>query len=270
MNIAIYCGKWILPAKNGTRYLDRIFPTTGEEQGNSNNLFRNKKIKSVIDSNELYMLADTDVTHLFIREPTTQLQSAIYTDLWGHQTPEERKLGLTKDNTKIIDLLHSYTEFGTGHWSYNLYQSLYFLLKRKPDIQVLPLSELTPFMEFMGYYEKYKAEDYNFKNPTGDDKSLGVVNINRNDLFKWLAKNYPNQINKIIKLLMIEISYYNKIMNKDYGPVLPKVKKLSITKIKTLRYNKMTNEDYEGTLSKVKKLLINHIKKGITKRRNLI
>jgi hypothetical protein len=270
MNIAIYCGKWILPAKNGTRYLDRIFPTTGEEQGNSNDLLNNSKIKSVIDSDELYMLTKTDVTHLFIREPTTQLQSALYTDLWGHQTPKERKLGLIKDNTKIIDLLHSYTEFGTGHWSYNLYQSLYWLLKRKPDIQILPLSELTPFMESMGYYEKYKSEDYNFKNATSDDKSLGVVNINRNDLFKWLAKNYPNQINKIVKLLMIEISYYNKIMNKDFETELPKLKKLPIRKIKTLRYNKMSNEDYGGTLSKVKKLLINHIKKGTTKQRNLI
>jgi hypothetical protein len=77
----------------------------------------------------------------------------------------------------------------------------------------------------MGYYEKYESEDYNFKNATSDDKSLGVVNINRDDLFKWLAKNYPNQINKIIKLLMIEISYYNKIMNKDFGPDLSKIKR---------------------------------------------
>jgi hypothetical protein len=125
-------------------------------------------------------------------------------------------------------------------------------------------------MESMGYYEKYNPNDYNFKNPTGDDLNLEVSNITRAELFKWLAKNYPNQINKIVKLLMIEISYYNKIVNKDYGPELPKVKKLSITKIKTLRYNKMTNEDYEGTLSKIKKLRINHIKKGTTKQRNLI
>jgi hypothetical protein len=270
MNIAIYCGKWILPAKNGTRYLDRIFPTTGEEQGNSNDLLNNSKIKSVIDSDELYMLTKTDVTHLFIREPTTQLESALYTDLWGHLMPEERKIGLTKDNSKIINLLTSYTSTGTGHWCHNLYQSLYWLLKRKRDIKVLPLSELTPFMESMGYYEKYNPTHYNFINPTGDDKTLRVVNITRGDLFKWLAKNYPNHINNLVKLLMVEILYYNKIMNEDYGPELPKVKKLSITKIKTLRYNKMTNEDYEGTLSKVKKLLINHIKKGITKRRNLI
>ena len=225
MNIAIYCGKWILPAKNGTRYLDRIFPTTGEEQGNFNNLPNNLKIKSVIDSNELYMLSKTDVTHLFIREPTTQLESALYTDLWGHLMPEERKIGLTKDNNKIINLLTSYTSTGTGHWCHNLYQSLYWLLKRKRDIKVLPLSELTPFMESMGYYEKYNPTDYNFINPTGDDKSLGVANITRGDLFKWISKNYPNQINKIVKLLMIEISYYNKIMNKDFEPELPKVKK---------------------------------------------
>lgn len=274
MDIAIYCGKWILPAKNGTRYLDKIF--NPKSQGNSNDLLNNvskgKRVKNkcVIQSHELYMLSETNVTHLFIREPTTQLQSALYTDLWGHQTPEERKLGLTKDNTKIINLLNLYTQLGTGHWCYNLYQSLYWLLKVKPDIKVLPLSKLTPFMESMGYYETYNPNDYNFKNLTGDDLELGTLNVTRNDLFKWLAKHHPKQINKIVKLLMIEISYYNKIMNKDFGPELPKLKKLPIKKIKTLRYNKMSNEDYGGTLSKVKKLLINHIKKGTTKQRNLI
>ena len=225
MDIAIYCGKWILPAKNGTRYLDRIFSTMSEEQGNLNNLLKNTKIKTVIESNELYMLSKTDVTHLFIREPSSQLQSALYTDLWGHLTAEEKKLGLTNENNRIVELLNSYTSSGTGHWCYNLYQSLYWLLKAKPDIKVLPLSELTPFMESMGYFEKYNADDYNFKNPNGDDLKLETPNISRDDLFRWLSKNYPNQINTIIKLLMIEILYYNKIIDKNYGPELPKVKK---------------------------------------------
>lgn len=232
MDIAIYCGKWILPAKNGTRYLDKIFNT--ESQGNSSDLLENTlKDKCVIQSNELYMLAETNVTHLFIREPSTQLQSALYTDLWGHISPEERKLGLTKDNTKIINLLTLYTSIGTGHWCCDLYQSLYWLLKRKQDIKVLPLSELTPFMESMGYDEKYNPTDYNFKNPTSDDLNLEVRNITRTELFKWLAKNYPNHINNIVKLLMVEILYYNKIMNGDFGPELNKVKKL-ILKRKTL------------------------------------
>jgi hypothetical protein len=80
-------------------------------------------------------------------------------------------------------------------------------------------------MESMGYYEEYNATDYNFKNPTGDDISSGIVNITRLNLFNWLSKNYPNQINRIVKSLIIEISYYNKIINKDFGTELPKVKK---------------------------------------------
>jgi hypothetical protein len=229
MDIAIYCGKWILPAKNGTRYLDKIF--NPKSQGNSADLLRNvskgKQVKNkcVIQSNELYMLKETNVTHLFIREPSSQLQSALYTDLWGHLTTKEKQLGLVKENNKIINLLYSYTELGTGHWCYNLYQSLYWLLKVKPDIKVLPLSELTPFMESLGYYEKYNPNDYNFNNPTGDDVSMDIVNITRIDLFNWLSKNYPKQINNIVTLLMTEISYYNKIINKDFGPELPKVKK---------------------------------------------
>jgi hypothetical protein len=230
MDIGIYCGKWILPAKNGTRYLDKIF--NAKSQGNSNDLLNNvskgKRVKNkcVIQSHELYMLSETNVTHLFIREPTTQLQSALYTDLWGHLTIEERKLGLTNENIRIVELLNSYTVFGTGHWCYNLYQSLYWLLKAKPDIKILPLSELTPFMESLGYYEKYNPNDYNFKNPTGDDVSMDIINVTRIDLFRWLSKNYPKQINNIVTLLMTEISYYNKIINKDFEDELPKVKKL--------------------------------------------
>jgi hypothetical protein len=229
MDIAIYCGKWILPAKNGTRYLDRIF--NPKSQGNSTDLLKNvsnkKKVKNkcVIQSNELYLLKETNVNHLFIREPSSQLQSALYTDFWGHISTEERKLGLSKNNNRIKNLLALYTTTGTGHWCSDLYQSLYWLLKRKQDIKVLPLSELTPFMESMGYYEEYNPADYNFKNLTGDDINLNIVNITRTDLFKWLSKNYPNEINKIVKLLMVEISYYNKIINKDFGPELPKVKK---------------------------------------------
>jgi hypothetical protein len=232
MDISVYCGKWILPAKNGTRYLDKIFNT--ESQGNLIDLLGddlNIKTKYVIQSNELYCLSDTNVTHLFIREPTTQLQSALYTDLWGHLTGEERKLGLTNQNSKIIDLLNSYTSIGTGHWCYNLYQSLYWLLKAKQDIKVLPLSELTPFMESMGYYEKYNPNDYNFKNPTGDDLTLKIPNVTREDLFRWLAKNYPNQVNIIVKLLMIDVVYYNKIINKDFGPELPKIQPMRMTHI---------------------------------------
>jgi hypothetical protein len=271
MNIAIYCGKWILPAKNGTRYLDKIFPTNGKVQGNSNDLLVNTlKDKCVIQSNELYMLAKTEVTHLFIREPLTQLQSALYTDCWGHITSEEKKLGLSKNNNKIKNLLNEYITTGTGHWCSDLYQSLYWLLKAKPDIKVLPLSELTSFMESMGYYETYIPEDYNFKNLTGDDINLNVVNINRNELLKWIEENYPNHINKIIKLLMVEISYYNKIINKDYGPELSKIKRLPIKKLKHFSYSKMTNEDYGGMLSKIKKLILKHTNKAFVKHKSLI
>lgn len=224
MDISVYCGKWILPAKNGTRYLDKIF--NPKSQGNSNDLLNHIELdKCVVQSYELYMLSKTDVTHLFIREPMSQLQSALYTDLWGHLTTEERKLGLTNENIKIVELLNLYTSFGTGHWCYNLYQSLFWLLKAKPDIEVLPLSQLTPFMESMGYFEKYNADDYNFKKSTGDDLKMETPNISRNDLFRWLSKNYPNQVNTIVKLLMTEILYYNKIINKDFGPDLPKIKK---------------------------------------------
>ena len=274
MDIAIYCGKWVLPAKNGTRYLDKIFnPKTQSGLPELlHNVSKGKRVKTkyVIDSADLYFLSETNVTHLFIREPISQLTSALYTDLWGHLDTSLRINGLTKDNSKIVNLLTSYTSTGTGHWCSNLYQSLYWLLKTKPDIVASPLSELTPFMESMGYYETYIPEDYNFKNLTGDDLQLKVTNITRDKLFKWLTENYPNHINKIIKLLMVEISYYNKIINKDYGPELSKIKRLPIKKLKHFSYSKMTNEDYGGMLSKIKKLILKHTNKAFVKHKSLI
>lgn len=232
MDIAIYCGKWVLPAKNGTRYLDKIFnPKTqmGLDELITNSLSGKEfETKYVINSDDLYFLSKTDVTHLFIREPISQLTSALYTDLWGHLPTPLRINGLTKDNSKIINSLASYTSTGTGHWCSNLYQSLYWLLKKKRDIKVLPLSELTPFMESMGYYEKYEPLDYNFKNLTNDDIYLRTLNVSRNDVLDWCMKHYRTHMNNIIELLLIEISYYNKIINEDFGPELPKIKKLSI------------------------------------------
>jgi hypothetical protein len=238
MDIAVYCGKWILPAKNGTRYLDKIFnPKT--QAGLPELLISVLKDipvenKYVVDSEDIYFLSQTNVTHLFIREPMSQLVSALFTDLWGHLTTKERINGLTTDNSKITDLLTLYTSIGTGHWCCDLYQSIYWLLKKKPDIKVLPLSELTPFMESLGYYEKYDPLDYNFKNLTGEDIALQTLNVNRKDVLKWISKHYPTHTNNIVKLLLVEISYYNKIIKGDFGIELPKIKQLSIKDTKNI------------------------------------
>jgi hypothetical protein len=238
MDISVYCGKWILPAKNGTRYLDKIFnpKTQAGLPELLHNVSKGKRVKTkyVVQSEDVYWLSESNVTHLFIREPMSQLVSALYTDLWGHLSSDDRHYGLTNNNTKIINLLTSYTSTGTGHWCSNLYQSLYLLLKKKPDIIVLPLSELTPFMESMGYYEKYDPLDYNFKTLTGDDTNLQTLNINRKDVLNWISKHYPTHTNKIVNLLMIEISYYNKIIKKDFGPELSKIHKLSIEDTKNI------------------------------------
>lgn len=226
MDIAIYCGKWILPAKNGTRYLDKIFlPKT---QGNLEDLISDSKngnefkSKYVIQSEDLYFLNQTNVTHLFLRDPYSQLYSAIYTDLWGHTSFKDKKKGLSKDNTNLLKSIDLYISNGTGHWVRNLYQSLFELLNKKPDIIVLPLSELTPFMESMGYYEKYNPTDYNFKELTPDEINL-INNISRQEVINWLQLFHPHIWNNIIELLQKDIPYYNKIINGDYLTDSPKM-----------------------------------------------
>jgi hypothetical protein len=225
MDIAIYCGKWILPAKNGTRYLDKIFnpKTQGNLQDLLSDSLNNKEFKSkyVIQSESLPLLSPTNVTHLFLRDPYSQLYSAIYTDLWGHTSFEDKKLGLSKNNTNLLKSIHSYTSNGTGHWCSDLYQSLFELLKKKPDIIVLPLPELTPFMESMGYKEKYNPLDYNFKELTVDEINL-INNISRKEVIDWLQLYHPHIWNNIIELLQKDIPYYNRIIKGDFKMDLPK------------------------------------------------
>jgi hypothetical protein len=225
MDIAIYCGKWILPAKNGTRYLDKIFnPKTlrFKTQGNLQDLLSDSlngnefKSKHVIPSEDLHLLSQTNVTHLFLRDPYSHLESAIYTDLWGHTSFEDKKLGLSKDNTNLLKSIDLYTSNGTGHWCSDLYQSLFELLKKKPDIIVLPLSELTSFMESMGYKEKYNPTDYNFKNLQPGEVFHQLNNISRKEVIDWLQLFHPHIWSNIIELLQKDIPYYNKIIKGDY------------------------------------------------------
>jgi len=240
MDIAVYCGKWILPAKNGTRYLDKIF--TPKTQGNLEDLLSDNssgnefKSKYVIHSEDLYFLSETNVTHLFLRDPYSQLHSAIHTDLWGHTSLKQKQIGLSNNNVDLLKLIHSYTSNGTGHWACDLYQSLFWLLKKKPDIIVLPLSELTSFMESMGYKEKYNPTDYNFKDLQHDEIFHQLNNISRKEMIDWLKSNHPHIWNNIIKLLQKDIPYYNRIIKGDFKMDLPKIKKLSIEDTKNILF----------------------------------
>jgi hypothetical protein len=232
MDIAVYCGKWICPAKNGTRYMDKIFPT--KSQGSMIELIKNsskgKKVKTkcVFPPESCYLIHQTKVTHLFLRDPLSHLHSAIHTDLWGHMSTKDRNNGLRTDNPKIMELIELYPQKGTGHWCHNLYESLYWLLKKKGNVKVLPLNELTPFMESLGYKEKYNPDDYNFKNLTYDDVLLNTKNINRKEVVEWVKTNYPYVWNNIMLWVRRDSVYYNKLIKGDFGPELPKVKGLSI------------------------------------------
>jgi len=241
MDVSIYCGKWILPAKNGTRYLDKIFfpDLNFFTQGNLHDLLNDSKNgnefkkKYVIESKDLHLLSEINITHLFLRDPYSQLHSAIYTDLWGHTSIEDKKLGLSKNNTNLLKSIDLYSSNGTGHWCSDLYQSLFRLLKKKPDIIVLPLPELTPFIESMGYKQKYNPTDYNFKELTADEINL-INNISRKEVIDWLQLYHPHIWNNIIELLQKDIPYYNGIIKGNFEMDLPEIEKLSIEDTKNI------------------------------------
>lgn len=232
MNIAIYKEKWVTPAKCGTRYLDRVFKIT--TQANSVKE-RGKQFhkKIVIESNELYTIYDMDtITHLILRNPMDLFESAVHTDMWGHISAEMQSKGIEYSDKFIEEMLFKYLNEGTGHWCSTLYMNLYYLLKYRPDIQIIQLSDLTEFVtNETGIKEKYDPIDYNFKLT-----HFKTETYSREYVIKWVKEKYPILWGKVIKLYEIDKIWYGKILYGMYAEKeeLPKIKKIMYTEIKEL------------------------------------
>jgi hypothetical protein len=228
MNISIYNEKWVTPAKCGTRYLDRVFKITTQTNGMYN---KGKQFckKILIESNALHTIYKMDtITHLILRNPHDLFESAVHTDIWGHISEKMQQNGIENHSNFIEEMLLKYLNEGTGHWSSTLYMDLYYLLKYRPDIQIIQLSDLTEFViKETGIKEKYDPTDYNYK-INHFANNFGTERYSREYVINWVKEKFPILWGKIIKLYEIDKVWYGKILYGMYTEIdeLPKIKKI--------------------------------------------
>ena len=225
MDISIYDKKWIVPAKCGSRYLDKVFGVTKQNNVGFSGIGNVKQMgvwrNSVLDSPHTKIAAQSDkifqfwvlpITHIVLRNPLSHLLSALHTDLWGHLDVPTRNIGLIKENLALKEILLKYTTTGTGHWSPHLYYNLYMLLQKRPDIQIVPLNKLSEFLESVGLEEEYVPDEYNFAN----------MGIEREYIINWVKMEYPSIWKRIWELYESDAVWVNRI-GENWN--LPKIKK---------------------------------------------
>jgi len=227
VDVSIYHKKWIVPAKCGSRYLDKAFGVT--EQDNigfsASAIFNRIRLdewrNSVLNSPHTKISAQSDrifqfwilpITHIVLRNPLSHLLSALHTDLWGHLDEPIRTIGLVKGNLHLEEILLKYTSTGTGHWSPNLYYNVYMLLQKRPDVQIVPLNKLSELVESVGLKMDYVPDEYNFAN----------MGIEREYIINWVKTEYPSIWKRIWELYESDAIWANRI-NEKWS--LPKIKK---------------------------------------------
>lgn len=212
MDISIYNGKWIVPAKSGLRWLHESLNIT-----NQINLIYHRPItlslpnlspntKLVLTEWGLSsLLSEVELTHMIVREPLSQFHSALFTDLCAHQPVEVREIGLTIENDWITKKLHAYSLNGTGHWSPFLYRTLWETKWKYPSIKIVPLSELTSFLKTETGFDgaEWRRDKYDFSD---------ISTITRKELIDWISKTHPELWKRISVRAELDWRFYDKLM----------------------------------------------------------
>ena len=176
MDLSLYHKSLLVPAKCGTRYIDKLlginsqlntkFPTTTigwDEDIWLDGIISTDMVKIMIPSENLFQYHKLPITHIVLREPMDLLESALHTDISGHHnTIISEGGGFESTNYELMEWLLPYTSTGTGHWSPDLYKGVWYLLQMRPDIQIIPLGKLSRFLSFEGFTGEYTATDWNF------------------------------------------------------------------------------------------------------------
>ena len=176
MNLSLYHKSLLVPAKCGTRYIDKLlginsqlntkFPTTTIWWNQSlwlDEMLNTDMVKIMIPSENLFQYHKLPITHIVLREPMDLLESALHTDLSGHHnTIISEGGGFESTNYELMKWLLPYTSTGTGHWSPDLYKGVWYLLQMRRDIQIIPLNNLSAFLSEQGIEGEYTATDWNF------------------------------------------------------------------------------------------------------------
>jgi hypothetical protein len=227
MDLTLYNKSWLVPAKCGTRHIDLLLGTTTQLNTHFPSEPTNKAlsewdafitnppnhIKMMIPSEHLLHYWPLPITHIVLRDPMSLLESALHTDLYGHH-PQLIKGGggFVSTNKELREWLLEYTTLGTGHWSPTLYKGIWYLLQIRPDIETVPLANLSEFLAGNDIVGEYIPSEYNFskKGPS------------RKDIIRSVKEVFPEIWSIIQTRLSEEMRYYEYICKRKEME-LPKV-----------------------------------------------
>lgn len=210
MDLAVYRNSWLVPAKCGTRYLDELFDIKNQinfpyllPNGLPNGLSDDTKILINEKNINPFFVADR-ITHIVLREPLSHLHSALHTELWGHIPETERVRGLNLDNEFIMNRLRGFLK-GNQHWSPTLYKKLWNNISNK-NITIINLNDLNVFVKSsLGWDIPYEPQKYNHPEHR----------LSRDTILGWVKTDCADIYNDIIKLMELDMVYYNKILKAE-------------------------------------------------------
>ena len=186
MNYKIYDDKIIVPVKCGTRYCDKIFPSS---ENSSQWQYREWKIR-----NNLYW-------HVY-RSPIPHLISALQTEMLSIWTRIE--------DVTIESLLDRFcSNAGTTHWSHNVCKNLHTHWSyRTKFTNLVELSELTSTLESLGYdVIEFKEKDYDFKHYR--------IWKSKDECVEYVKINHPEHWEFLYTSALEDDVYYQKLNNRE-------------------------------------------------------
>lgn len=214
MDLALYHKTLLVPAKCGTRYIDGLLGVNSQlntqfhytiiEERNTHwldEMLNTDIIKIIIPSEDLVHYHKLPITHIVLREPMGLLEAALHTELSGHHTTIiSEGGGFVSTNSLLIERLLTFTTTGNGHYSPHLYKGIWDLLQIRPDIQIIPLNELSRFLTLNGLEDGYINTDWNFSSVSS-----------RVELMKSVKSVFPQMWSVINTLTERDSIYYDYI-----------------------------------------------------------
>jgi hypothetical protein len=142
----------------------------------------------------------SNIKFMIVREPFEHLKTALHTEFYNHEDIYGYPINLKVYLDKLI------LKKNIVHWSYDMYEIMYWIyIKSYKRIKVIHLSSLTDFIKEEGYDIKYIPSDYTFN----DYKDW----ISKDDFFNKLIKDFPTQMQILLKQSDEQTIFYNKIIN---------------------------------------------------------
>ena len=190
MVFRLFDNKILTTPKCGTRYLSKIWTSV---------YFNYNKFNKG-DWNEFFNKNLVNTEYLIIREPIEHFKTALHTEFIYHTSLYDYNIDLKTYLDRLILLGENF------HWSYNMYEVMYWIyIKNDKKIKIIHLSFLTDFIKKQGYNIEYTPSDYNFN----DSENW----INKDDFFIKLLKDFPIQLEILLKQINEQNIFYNKIIN---------------------------------------------------------